>query len=202
MISFTARTKDFKNALSLMRVVHKRKRLHNIHATCEITLVDSYVRLSIPGASFGFNCQSKGTAKATLSFSQLFSIVDHHSIEDIYVEFFDGSLRIGLIKIESKTVFFKTDAVLRTIILTDKYSDLDLLLLKNEGYTPEELAFNNLVELIEAAERRVYYNVRKSASYLKEYGLMPKEIKQLLVEKLGIKLDLDEKDVKLLLAKD
>jgi hypothetical protein len=31
---------------------------------------------------------------------------------------------------------------------------------------------------------------------------MPKEIKKLLLEKLGIKLGVDEKDVKLLLGKD
>ena len=51
------------------------------------------------------------------------------------------------------------------------------------------------------AERRTYYNIRKAALYLKDYGIMPKEIKKLLVEKLGIRLDLDEKDVKLLLSK-
>ena len=52
------------------------------------------------------------------------------------------------------------------------------------------------------AERRVYYNIRKASLCLREYGVMPKEIKKLLVEKLGIRLDLDEKDIKLLLSKD
>ena len=76
------------------------------------------------------------------------------------------------------------------------------MVLKNEGYTKEELEFNNLLGLIDHAERRVFYNVRHSALYLKEYGLSAKDIKQLLIEKLGVKLDLDETDVKLLLGRD
>jgi len=52
-------------------------------------------------------------------------------------------------------------SVLRTIILPNNYSDLDLLLLKNEGYTEEELKFNNLLGVIEQAERRVYFKALK-----------------------------------------
>lgn len=42
---------------------------------------------------------------------------------------------------------------------------------------------------------------RRSACYLREFGIML-EIKKLLVEKLDIRLDLDENDMKLLLARD
>ena len=202
MISFSCKTKDFKKALNSIKAIHKGKRIHNIRETCEITLIDGHVRITIPGATFGFDCETKGTAKATLLFSNLYSIMDHHSFEEILVEFYDGSLRFGSVQVKAKTTFFKNDSILRTIILPNNYSDLDLLLLKNEGYTEEELKFNNLLSLIESAERRVYYNIRQSTAYLREYGIMPKEIKKLLVEKLGIRLDLDEKEVKLLLSKD
>ncbi|MBK7666681.1 MAG: hypothetical protein IPJ32_04630 [Sphingobacteriaceae bacterium] len=150
---------------------------------------------------FSFKCETKGTAKATLLFRNLFSIIEHHYSEEIVVEFYDEALRFGAVQVKAKTVFFYNSSVLRTIILPNNYTDLDLLLLKNEGYTEEELKFNNLLDVIEQAERRVYYNVRRAASYLREYGIMPKEIKKLLVEKLGIRLDLDEKDIKLLLSK-
>ena len=83
-----------------------------------------------------------------------------------------------------------------------KCKKMDLLLLKNEGYTKAELEFNNLLESIEIAEKKVYSNIRRAAKVLKEYGITPVDIKKLLVEKLGIKLDLDEKDVTQLLSKD
>ena len=202
MISFQCKTKDIKTTLLKLKALHKHKRLINIKVTCEITLTDGNVQLAIPGAIFSFKCQTKGTAKATMEFRKLFDLIEHHSYDELYVEFFDGSLRFGSVIVQAKTVFFKNDIVLKTIDLPDKYTDLDLLLMKNEGYTEEELEFNNISGLIEMAERRVYYNVRRSAGYLREYGIMPKEIKKLLVEKLGIRLDLDEKDMRILLAKD
>ncbi len=132
----------------------------------------------------------------------LYSIIEHHYAVEIVVEFYDEALRFGAVQVKAKTVFFHNDSVLRTIILPNNYTDLDLLLLKNEGYTTEELKFNNLLSVIEQAERRVYYNVRQASLYLREYGVMPKEMKKLLVDKLGVRLDLDEKDIRLLLSKD
>lgn len=76
------------------------------------------------------------------------------------------------------------------------------MLLKNEGYTQEELEFNNLLNLMDMAERRVYYNLRRASLYLRDYGIMPNDLKKIVMEKLGIKLDLDEKDIKVLLSDD
>jgi hypothetical protein len=55
---------------------------------------------------------------------------------------------------------------------------------------------------IEKAERRVYTNIRFAAKYLKTYGISPADVKYLLVTKLNLKLDLDEKDIRLLLSSD
>ena len=52
------------------------------------------------------------------------------------------------------------------------------------------------------AERRVYYNLRRASLYLRDYGIMPNDLKKIVMEKLGIKLDLDEKDIKVLLSDD
>lgn len=201
MISFQCKTKDVKATLMKLKAIHKHKHVINIKATCEITLTDGNVQLAIPGAIFSFKCQTKGSAKATMEFRKLFDLIMHHSYDELYVEFFDGSLRFGSVIVQAKTIFFKNDRVLKTIDLPDKYTDLDLILMKNEGYTKEELEFNNILGLMEMAERRVYYNIRQASLYLREYGVMPKEIKKLLIDKLGIRLDLDEKDVKLLLDK-
>ena len=202
MISFQCKTKDIREALISLKGVHKHKRISNILVTCELTLIDGHVQLAIPGAIFSFNCQTKGTCKATIKFRNLYSIIEHYSYDEIYVEFLEGSIRFGSILVQAKTVFFNTDRILKTIVLPDKFTDLDLILLKNEGYTKEELDFNNLSGMIEMAERRVYYSVRQASLYLREYGIMPKDIKAFLIAKLGVRLDLDEKDVKLLLEKD
>lgn len=202
MVSLICNTKDFKETLKSLRATHKTRRIQYFHDTCEITLTDGYVQLAIPGAVFGFKCQTKGTAKATIKFKNLWSIIDSHNQELLLVEFFDGSLRFGIVQVNAATTFFKDDSILKTIRLSNNYTELDLLLLKNEGYTKAELEFNNLLESIEIAEKKVYSNIRRAAKVLKEYGITPVDIKKLLVEKLGIKLDLDEKDVTQLLSKD
>jgi hypothetical protein len=200
MISFICNTQDFKNTLKSLKVTHKSRRIQSFKDTCEITLTDGHVQLAIPGAVFGFKCKTRGTAKASIAFRNLWSIIDSHNQEQLLVEFYDGSLRFGIVTVKASTVFFNDDSVLRTIKLSNNYTELDLLLLKNEGYTREELEFNNLLENIEIAEKKVYLNIRKAAKTLKEYGISPADIKTLLIQKLGVKLDLDEKDVSQLLS--
>lgn len=202
MISFTAKSKEFKKLLEKLKVFYKYRRAEQIRATCEITLTNGLVTLAIPGAVFNMNAETKGTAKATLPFSKLYSIIDHHSYEEIRVEFLDQLLIFGSVQAKAQTTFFLTDKILRTIRLPINYTDLDLLRLKTEGYTKEELDFNNLTGMIEQAERRVYYNIRRAAGYLREYGIMPKEIKSFLMERLSIQLDLDKTDIKLLLSSE
>jgi hypothetical protein len=202
MISFFCSTKDFKNALTLMRAVYKGRRMQFYHDTVEITLTDGYVQLAVPGAVFGFKCKTKGTAKATMALSKLWSVVDSHNMELLMVEFYDEALRFGSFQVKASTVFFKDDKVLRTIRLSNNYTDLELMLLKGEGYTKEELEFNNLTKSIEIAEKNVFVNIRKAYKYLKQYGVNPEDIKKIVMERLNVKLDLDETDMRQLFSSD
>ncbi len=202
MISFTCYTKEFKDTLKLLRAPNRRKSIDSYRSSCEITLTDGYVQLSIPGAVMGFKCKTKGTAKGSLPFRNLWSIIECHNQELLHVEFYDEAIRFGIVQVKAETIFFKDDSVLRTIRLSNNYTDLELLLLKNQGYTKEELEFNNLLQDIEEAEKKVYANIRKAAKALKEYGIAPSDIKTLLIARLGVKLDLDENDVSQLLSKD
>ncbi len=118
------------NTLNLLKTFYKRTKIHLIKDTCEITLVDGNVTLAIPGSIFSFKCVTKGTAKASLLYRNLYSIIEHHHAEEIVVEFYDEALRFVAVQVKAKTVFFHNDSVLRTIILPNNYSDLDLLLLK------------------------------------------------------------------------
>ena len=199
MISFQAKTKDFKKTLSQLRKTKKGQWLIHNRDTCEITLIDGEVILAVPGAIFKFKCITKGTAKCTVPFKNLFHIIEHHRLEDIYVEFLDDEIILGYVRVKAQTTFFRTDKILKTIQLPHNYNDLDLIRLKTEGYTEEELDFNNLSHLIEQAERRVFYRIRCAAKYLRDYGIMPKEIKKFVMGRLSINLDLDEKDLKVLL---
>ncbi len=202
MISFQAKTKDFMNALDKLRRTKKGVWMIYRTETCEITLIDGIVTLAIPGAIFNFTAKTIGTAKTTIFFTKLYNIIKCHNQDLITVEFYDETITLGHVTVKAETIFFRNDKILKTIVLPIDYTDLDLIRLKTEGYTPEELEFNNLLHLIEQAERRVFYSIRCAAKYLRQYGIMPKEIKQFVMQRLSINLDLDEKDLKVLLEQE
>ena len=106
MISFQCKTKDIRKALASLKGIHKYKRYVDVKVSCEMTLINGQVQLAIPGAIFSFGCQTKGTAKATIPFRNLFSIIEHHSYDELYVEFYDESIRFGSVIVQAKTVFF------------------------------------------------------------------------------------------------
>jgi hypothetical protein len=200
MVSFNCKTKDINDCMIRLHAVHRNKHYRTLTFLVEITLTDGHVTLAIPGAVFGFDCKTKGTAKATMPFNKLHSILEHHNIDQLLVEFYDEALRFGITKVAAKTTFFTNDKILRTIHLPNNYTEMDLILLKNNNYTKEELEFNSLTGPIQAAERKIYYHIRRAALYLKPYGIRPKEIKLLLMDKLNIQLDLDTKDPKYLIS--
>ncbi len=202
MAHIKLKTKDIEKVFKKFKALQRNGRWSNFHFTCELTLIDGQLNISIPGAQFSLTGETFGTAKATFDFYRLYSIVEHYNHELITIEFLDEIVQVGFVQFKAQTTFFKSDNILRTIKLPFPYTDLDLISLKTEGYTEEEIEFNNLTDLIEQAERRIYYNIRRASQYLREYGVMPKEIKKLLMDKLGIVLDLDLRDVKLLLTRD
>ena len=202
MAHIKVKTKDIEKVFKKFKALQRNGRWINFHFSCELTLTNGQLTISIPGAQFSITGETFGTAKATFDFYRFYSIVEYYNHEFITIEFLDEIVQIGVVQFKAQTTFFKTDQILRTVKLPFPYTDMDLISLKSQGYTEEELKFNNLHELIEQAERRIYYNIRRASHYLREYGIMPKEIKKLLMDKLGIVLDLDQKELKLLLTKN
>ncbi|PCH67000.1 MAG: hypothetical protein COC01_06780 [Bacteroidetes bacterium] len=81
-------------------------------------------------------------------------------------------------------MFFEDDSILRSIQIPINYKDIDLLRLRHEGYTEEELEFNKITELIDTAEQSLKRKMAAAVSNLKEYGVKYEEIEGLVKSKL------------------
>jgi len=97
-----------------------------------------------------------------------------------------GSLKINNVTITAETTFFETDAILRTVQLTANYTEKDLLLLLNKGYTWQELEFNNLSSQLFTAHTNLYATIEKAYQLLHPYGVVYDELEKLVISRLNM----------------
>lgn len=60
----------------------------------------------------------------------------------------------------------------------------DLIRLTNQNYTPQEIEFNNLKEIIEEAKANLTTALKKALTLLQPYGISPNEISEFVNAKL------------------
>ena len=107
----------------------------------EITITDGLVTLVIPGVRLELECETVGTAKASLSLHYFNDIIQ--SWKDLKFEctINDDSIKMGVTSVNAQTTFFENDSILRSIKLHINYTDLYLLQLEHKGFTEEEILF-------------------------------------------------------------
>lgn len=184
MVSFKADTKHLQNTLKLVKGAVHGKSAKTLSVTCEITITDGKATFAVPGAVFSLDCITKGTCKATIPFLQFSLIVKDVQTIETEITITEGSIKIQRVTINAQTTFFKTDSILRTIQLPINYTDADLLRLRKQGYTQEELEFNNLAKQIDIAHSNLDSNLLLAAKILKQYDVPYEALEKLAKEKL------------------
>jgi len=91
------------------------------------------------------------------------------------------------LKGNAKSIFFENDEILRTIHLPINYKDMDLLRLETEGYTWQEVMFNNLGAQVISAEDNLKRNILLLYRKLSQYGVTREEIEGLVNSKIYFK---------------
>ena len=150
----------------------------------ELTIIDDYLILVIPGIRKEFKCDTKGTAKATLELYYFKDLIENSKGDTIEGIILDNSIKIGGTTVNCQTTFFETDSILRSIKLPINYSDYHILQLENKGYTIEELRFNELEFVVHNAKKNLKKNIKKTKDILAVYGFTTKEIEDLIEKKI------------------
>ena len=150
----------------------------------EITVTDGKFTIAVPGAIFSSDCTTKGTCKFIVSLLHFSQITKDSKTKETEITITDGTLKINSVTISVKTTFIEDDSILRTIDLPINYTEADLIRLSHNGYTYEELEFNNLHFKINDALVNLDDNTYKAYSLLKQYGIDYVELNKMVNEKL------------------
>lgn len=183
--SFTIKKSVLLNTLKeLTKVLSKVSK--SKFASLEMTVTDGKLTLVIPGSKYILECETKGTAKGTITLSYFLDIIKTQRPPLITCKFTDETIEIMGLFIKIQTTFFESDKILRSIKMPINYTDWHLLRLENEGYTPEELEFNKLDYQVYCAKRTLRLNILKTVSLLEVYGISKKEIEDFINKKIDL----------------
>ena len=181
--SFRVLKNELLNVLKQMQRVEKsaKKKL----STLEVTIIDNYLQLAIPGIQLNINAATKGSAKFTVRLWHFADIIKAEQDNTLHIELTENRLGLRALSFPVMTTFFETDRILRSINLPLNYTDLDLAKLFLSGkYTDEEILFNNLDKEAGDAMRKAKTDIGKIVLLMKKYGFNKKEVEELILNKL------------------
>ena len=172
--------KELANITKSLGKVSKRNRI----TILELTITDNLLTVVIPGIKIEIKCETKGSAKATIGLYYFKDIFENSNGSTVESTISDDNIKIGGTTVSCQTTFFETDGILRSIKLPINYTDLHILQLENNGYTIEELRFNELEFTLHAAKKNLKKNIRNTKEMLDVYGFTAKELEDLINKKI------------------
>lgn len=182
--SFTIRKSVLEKALIKKSKLIGLASKYNNNTTIELTITDGLLTLVVPGSRVELKCETVSTAKATIGFFYFKNIIQSWNNLKVECIITTKTIKIGATSYHAQSTFFESDRILRSIKLPMNYTAHHLLQLENKGFTEEEIAFNDLEFAVYQAKKELKANIRKTVSYLKQYGVTTEEIEALINSKI------------------
>lgn len=170
-----------------MKAGLKSNSKHAARIFCEVTITKGNVKFAGNGYTHHLECITEGVAKFSLPMFYLEDVVKKHPGQTLKFEVAKDWIKLGTVNFHAHVSLIEDDTILRTIDLPRNYTDKELLQLPYNGYTIEELQFNNFIPKIEAAKIRLEANIEKASKTLSVYGVRKKELEKMVYKKLKSK---------------
>lgn len=156
---------------------------------CELTIIQGFITLTVPGASFSIEAKTDGSAKAAFGLVYFTDIVKSFKDKEIIIRITANQIAVNSISFNSNVTFFEDDSVLRSVMLPMNFTELDLLSLNaGERYTQAELRFNSLHTLIAQAENRLRNRINAACRELTLYEVTKEQIEALVNERILLRV--------------
>jgi hypothetical protein len=181
--AFRVAKNDLLPALKQLKKIEKASKKRE--STLEVTIIDDYLQLVIPGIQLQVNAVTDGSAKFTIRLWYFTDIINAEKIKDLQFSLTENQLKLRSFTWGVLTTFFETDSILRSINLPVNYKYLDVArLYLSEKYTTDEIIFNNLDKEVVDAINKLNTDIDNASSIMREYGFSRKEIEALILDKL------------------
>lgn len=153
--------------------------------TVEITIIDDYIILVIPGVNLKLASITSSSAKFTVGLLYFIDFLKNHPEDITQFIVTENLIKCGTISFSAPTIQFETDEVLRSIDLPANYVNMHMAKLALSGrYTASEIAFNNLEGQKEEAIAILKQDIDKIAYIAQAYNISRKDIENFLVFKI------------------
>jgi len=167
----------------LKEAIHKNK--VNANKTyCELQVTPTKLTFAAPGSFITIPCIATGAVRVTFPFTMFFDLIKLEMQENIEMTFHPSETILGTFSFQAITKFYPKDQILNTIHLPKKCTLKDLLKLKSENHSQEELEFNKIPEKIAIAEAELEKSIQSCFKALKRYEIQHSEIEAFVKSKI------------------
>ncbi len=152
-VQFSIETEDLEHLIRRLKIVEKvnRRKKHKIN--CEVTVKDGIVEFNSPGYFQVLEAKTTGACRFSTSISIFFKLLKTYKKSTLYFEVHDNCLQIEDLSIKINTTFFHNDRILRSMQIPINYNYDDLLRVRMNSFTTDELDLNNVrVQVLKARQ--------------------------------------------------
>ena len=180
---FRVEKKQFLDALNQLKKIEKSGKKKE--STLEVTILNGYIQLVIPGIQLYIHASTSGSAKFTIRLWYITDVVNAEKDNELNFTLNENQLKLRGFSFGVLATFFENDRILRSIDLPVNYKYLDVVrLYLSERYTTDEIIFNNLDKEVVAAINKLKTDIDKVSSTLRQYGFSREEVETLILNKL------------------
>ena len=183
MTQFTVSRRKILAALLQIKKVEKSAK--RFQSTLEVTILNNFILLKIPGIEISVDAAVTGKIKFTIPLWYYTDLVKSEKDSKLIFTVLPNELKLrGLTFNIVSNSLADTDSN-KSLLLPINYTYLDVLKLYLSGnYSIEEMIFNNIDGYMISSVRRLDIEVRKIEISLSKYGVEKNDIETLMYDKL------------------
>jgi len=184
MVIFELDIKQAKKAFSEIQKILKAAKYWKLTTRIEITVLNGAIQLVGPGFLRNLNALTTGSCKLVVPALQWFDFIQSSQEKLLKVVVTDGEAMVGRVSVRVNTTFFETDKILRSILLPVNPKPIDFWKLQYQGYTKDELEFNQVIAQIDLANKELEMAFRKASPLFNEFRITGKELRELVLNRI------------------
>jgi hypothetical protein len=177
-----AKSTLYKELSNINKIIGKKRRYKT---TLEITIIDDYIILVVPGISIKLSAVTESTAKFSLGLLYFIHVVKTHRFDDMQFLIKDTMITLGSLSFKVRSTFFETDQILRSVDLPINYENVHLMRMEQSGrYTQSEISFNKLDGYKSKAYQKLEKDIDKITAIAHAYGFSRAEIETFMYARI------------------
>lgn len=184
MVIFEVNTKEAQQTFQEIKKILSTSKLWKITTRVEITVKDGQIQLVGLGFTKVISSLTTGSCKLVIPVFHWFELVKMATQPTIKVVVSEGEAMVGKVSVKVLTTFFETDKILKSITLPVNPKPIDFWKLQYQGYTKEELEFNQVIAQIDLANKELERAFKKASPLFTGFGITGKELRELILDRI------------------